>query len=117
MEKLEHTEKIADLFKAKGKHDRPYLVSRYKKNTVYYVFKNDYQNSNNADYLLYAKELYEKISTIFHTKGPILCNVHQMSGPQIAPKLLHGRPIEDSHPLLDREEFNSNMIVEPVGNE
>ena len=25
-----------------------------------------------------------------------------------------GRPLEDSHPLLDREEFRANMIVEPI---
>ena len=53
-------ERIADLFKAKDKHGRSYLVSKYEKNTVYYVFKNDYQNSNNTDYILYVKELYVK---------------------------------------------------------
>ena len=60
MEKLEHMRKIADLFKAKDKHHRTYLVSRHENNTVYYVFKNDYQDSNNAEYIFYAKELYVK---------------------------------------------------------
>jgi|GEM_PF-3907689 len=60
MEKRENMEKVADLFKAKDKHGRTYLVSRNDNNTVYYVFKNDFQDSNNADYQLYAKQLYVK---------------------------------------------------------
>ena len=28
---------------------------------------------------------------------------------QIEPKLMYGRSIEDSHPLLSEEELNSNM--------
>ena len=54
MEKRENMEKIADLFKAKDKHKQTYLASRYKNDTVYYVFKNDFQNSNNADYQLFS---------------------------------------------------------------
>ena len=60
MKKLENMKKIAELFKAKDKHGRTYLVSRHENNTVYYVFKNDYQDTNNAEYILYAKELYVK---------------------------------------------------------
>ena len=60
MEKLKHLKKIADLYKAKDKHGRAYLVSRYENNMVYYVFKNDYQNTNNAEYILYAKRFNVK---------------------------------------------------------
>ena len=60
MEKREYLKKIADLYNANDKHGRPYLVSKYDNNMVYYVFKNDYQDTNNAEYSLYAKELYVK---------------------------------------------------------
>ena len=59
-------------------------------------------------------EIKDKISKVLDIKGPVLCNVHQLSGPQISPKLLYGRPIEDSDPLLSRDEFNENMIVKPI---
>ena len=32
----------------------------------------------------------------------------------IFPKLSFGKPIEDSEPLLSREEFESNMIVKQL---
>ena len=53
-------EKLADLFKAKDKHGRLYLVSKYENNMVWNVFKNDYRDFNNAEYILLAKELYVK---------------------------------------------------------
>lgn len=59
-------------------------------------------------------ELPEKISMVLGVEGPVLCNVHQISGPQIYPKLLYGRPIEDPDPLLSREEFRANMLVKPI---
>lgn len=54
------------------------------------------------------------ITEVLASKGPILCNVHMLSGAQIYPKLLYGRPIEDATPLLPRDEFNQNMIVPPI---
>ncbi|MCG3769727.1 MAG: Acetolactate synthase isozyme 2 large subunit [Nitrosomonadaceae bacterium] len=59
-------------------------------------------------------ELVEKICKVLKTKGPVLCNINLPSGTQIAPKLLYGRPIEDSDPLLPRDEFHSNMLVRPI---
>lgn len=59
-------------------------------------------------------DLKEKVRTVLQSSGPIVCNVHQLPGPQIAPKLLYGRPIEDSDPLLPREEFLRNMLVKPI---
>ncbi len=52
--------KIAALYNAKDKHGRDYLVSKYENNVVYYVFKNDFQDSNNAEYFLYVKRLFVK---------------------------------------------------------
>jgi len=59
-------------------------------------------------------ELTDKIKKVLSAQGPVVCNVHQLFGPQIAPKLLYGRPIEDSDPLLPRDEFHANMIVKAI---
>ncbi len=59
-------------------------------------------------------DLSEKIRKVLTMSGPVLCNVNLLSGPQIAPKLLYGRPIEDSDPLLPRDEFYANMLVKPI---
>ncbi len=58
--------------------------------------------------------LKKKIKFALSLNGPILCNVHMNRESQIYPKLLFGRPIEDSHPLLNREEFRSQMIVKTI---
>ena len=55
-----------------------------------------------------------KIKRVLNAKGPVLCNVTLQSGAQIYPKLLSGRPIEDSHPLLSRDEFRKNMLVKAI---
>jgi acetolactate synthase-1/2/3 large subunit len=46
--------------------------------------------------------------------GPLLINVHMKQESQIYPKLLFGKPIEDSHPLLERDDFYKQMIVKPI---
>lgn len=46
--------------------------------------------------------------------GPALCNVHIASGSRVIPQSRFGYPIEDSEPLLPREEFLANMIVKPM---
>ena len=56
----------------------------------------------------------EKIKELLGASGPMLCNIHQLSGNQIAPKLLYGKPIEDADPLLPRDEFLSNMIIKTI---
>jgi acetolactate synthase-1/2/3 large subunit len=47
---------------------------------------------------------------IFSTDQPELVNVHMNQECQIEPKLMYGRSIEDSHPLLPREELAENML-------
>lgn len=59
-------------------------------------------------------ELEDKITKVLSANEPILCQVELLPMNQISPKLLYGRPLEDSHPLLDREEFRDNMIVDPI---
>jgi acetolactate synthase-1/2/3 large subunit len=51
------------------------------------------------------------LAGVFGSSGPLLINVHMKQETQIEPKLMFGRPIEDSHPLLSREELASNMII------
>jgi acetolactate synthase-1/2/3 large subunit len=58
--------------------------------------------------------LSEKIEAVLHADGPVLCEVTLLPQHQIVPKLLYGRPLEDAHPLLERSEFRSNMIVDPI---
>lgn len=60
------------------------------------------------------KNIDSEIKKILNSKGPILCNIHMDRMSQIYPKLLFGKPIEDSDPLLEREEFYKQMIVKPI---
>lgn len=59
-------------------------------------------------------EINSLIKNALKKKGPIFCNIHLQKKSQIYPKLLFGKPIEDSHPLLSRTEFNENMIIKPI---
>ncbi len=59
-------------------------------------------------------QLKISVQRVLQTFGAVVCNVHLRSGAQIYPKLLYGRPIEDSDPLLPRDEFYSNMLVKPI---
>jgi acetolactate synthase-1/2/3 large subunit len=58
-------------------------------------------------------ELKDKIKKILTADEPILCDVRIPPDQKIIPKLEFGRPIEDSAPLLDRDEFSANIIVKP----
>ncbi len=49
--------------------------------------------------------------TMAYKDGPILCNVEINQHQKIMPKLEFGKPIEDSSPLLSREEFEKQMII------
>ncbi|HOI19081.1 MAG TPA: thiamine pyrophosphate-binding protein [Candidatus Woesearchaeota archaeon] len=57
-------------------------------------------------------EMKDGIKYVLGYKGPILCNVSIEQHQKIIPKLEFGRPLEDSSPLLDRKEFNENMIID-----
>ena len=68
-------------------------------------------------YGLHSEEIYDQedlnanIRKALDHNGPMVCVVHLKSGAFISPKLLFGRPIEDSSPLLPRDEFKANMLV------
>jgi acetolactate synthase-1/2/3 large subunit len=59
-------------------------------------------------------EIDQKIADVLAIDGPALCNVCISPKHRVLPQSKFGRPIEDAEPLLPREEFRSNMIVEPL---
>ena len=60
------------------------------------------------------EELPHKIKETLEHDGPILCNVQILSEQAMIPKLTYGKPIEDSEPLLSRQELRENMIIDPL---
>lgn len=60
------------------------------------------------------RNMREKIRKVLKNNKSVLCDVNISEDQRIAPMLKFGRPIEDANPLLDREEFLSNMMVGPA---
>ena len=67
-------------------------------------------------------ELQQAIKNVLETSGPVLCEVFVSRDQEINPtqgfkKMSDGTfkalPLEDMAPLLDREEFDGNMLIEP----
>ncbi len=54
-------------------------------------------------------EMREQIQAVLNSRGPIFCNIEMLPDQIMEPKLVFGRPIEDSAPLLSREELAENM--------
>lgn len=67
-----------------------------------------------SETILTHSELSKTIRSVLNADGPILCDVKIKPDSKIVPKLEFGRPIEDSLPLLEREEFLENMVVTPL---
>lgn len=59
--------------------------------------------------------ILDKARWVLETPGPVVCDVQLDQSARISPKTVFGNPIEDQAPLLDREEFRSNMIIPPMG--
>ena len=57
------------------------------------------------------QEMTSKIEDVLSWDGPTLCDVTLDEHQKISPRLEFGRPIEDQHPLIDREELSKIMIV------
>ncbi len=58
--------------------------------------------------------LAERIDEVLAMDGPVLCDLNFRDSQRIIPFAKAGRPIEDAKPLLDRERFRRNMIVDPL---
>lgn len=55
-----------------------------------------------------------QIRRILNTKGPMVTDVAINPDQRILPMLTFGRPLEDQAPLLDRKDFLSHMIINPL---
>ena len=60
------------------------------------------------------RDMKSKIRETLDSEVAVLCNLEFDRNQRIIPMLKAGRPIEDPSPLLDRDEFLENMIVEPL---
>ena len=60
------------------------------------------------------RDVERVVAEVMKSNGPILCDVHIPREHRVIPQCKFGRPIEDSEPLLAREEFLENMIVKPM---
>lgn len=58
------------------------------------------------------QEMAIKIVNLLSRDGPMLCDVTLNEYQKIAPRLEFGRPIEDQHPLINRDELKTIMIVD-----
>jgi acetolactate synthase-1/2/3 large subunit len=54
------------------------------------------------------------LARVYATDGPVLCVVHVPREHRVVPQAHYGYPLEDSMPLLPREEFLANMIIKPL---
>lgn len=59
-------------------------------------------------------EVHKALREVLAQDGPAFCDVQIAPAHRVIPQVKYGRPIEDSEPLLDRDEFNRAMIVRPL---
>lgn len=60
------------------------------------------------------RDAADKIRAFLESPGPGLCNVEIRPEERVIPQVKYGRPIEDSEPLLSRDDFQADMIIEPM---
>lgn len=60
------------------------------------------------------KDLGRSIRKALACNGPCLCSIEIGEHHRITPQVKFGRPNEDLEPLLPRQEFLDNMLVEPL---
>jgi acetolactate synthase-1/2/3 large subunit len=59
-------------------------------------------------------DIADGLARVYNMEGPVLCDVRVPREHRVIPQVYYGYPIEDSMPLLPREEFLTNMIVKPL---
>lgn len=67
-----------------------------------------------SERIAHHDEMREKIKRVLASSHPVLCDVVLETEQRLTPKLEFGKPIEDLSPLLPRNEFRENMIIEPI---
>jgi acetolactate synthase-1/2/3 large subunit len=58
-------------------------------------------------------ELESKIEYVLNHDGPIVADVNCGDWDLYEPRVFGGKPIEEMHPFLSRQELEENMIIEP----
>ena len=97
-----------------------WLESRYEASSRKSLYLPDFSKIAKAHGIKKTKiirthsELKKGIRETLDYEGPALCDVRIHPNCRIYPKLSFGRPIEDSEPILEREEFNKEMIIKPL---
>ena len=61
-----------------------------------------------------SNDLEQTLKEFLKSEGPALLDLVVDSKERVVPQVVFGRPIEDAGPLLDRETFLKQMIVEPL---
>jgi acetolactate synthase-1/2/3 large subunit len=59
-------------------------------------------------------QIQRRIREALSHSGPVFCNVVIDQDHRVVPQVKFGRPNEDAEPLLPREEFRANMLIDPV---
>jgi len=59
-------------------------------------------------------EIDEKLNEILECDEAVVCDINMSGFYDYLPKIGWKNPIEDMYPFLDRAEFKSNMIIEPL---
>jgi len=67
-----------------------------------------------TDSLALNADLPRKLAETLGADGPAFLNIEIDDRHRVVPQVKFGRPNEDADPLLDRDEFLENMIVEPL---
>jgi acetolactate synthase-1/2/3 large subunit len=69
------------------------------------------------------RDLASQVRRVLDTPGPVICDVHVLADEPREPRVTSvqrgdgsfvSKPLEDLAPLLSREEFLSNMIIDPI---
>lgn len=59
-------------------------------------------------------QITDSLKELDGVTGPVMFDVNVQPTERLEPKLGWGRPIEDQLPLLDREQFQKYMLIEPL---
>ena len=59
-------------------------------------------------------QIQRRVREALGRSGPVFCNVEVDPGHRVVPQVKFGRPNEDAEPLLPREEFLANMLIDPL---
>lgn len=95
-----------------------YFDSRYFGTVEGYSCPN-FESIANAYHIKYYQiQRHDQVSLILkqamNEEGVVLIEVVLPQNTYVVPKLEMGRPIEDQSPLLQREEFRANMLIDPI---